>query len=157
MQIFQSMNRLEKTSLLICIYIFFFISCTNSTGLEPVSGVEGTLTFYGEWDPEIQAAAMIALDGLDLENPAAHLVTYSNLIETGVTEADFFIQLLPGTYYLATVGITVDPGFFVAKLDSFLTADEIPLKIIDSDLRNLTTPFTVNYQTITQVDRGIIF
>lgn len=142
------------SSFLFCIV---FVSCNNTTGLEPVSGVGGKLSFSGNWDAEIQAAAMIALDDLDLENPASLLVTYSNLIVPGTTEAEFFIQLLPGTYYLATVGITIDPGFFATKLDSILDTDEIPLKIIDNDLRNLTTPINIYSQEITEENRVITF
>ena len=76
--------------------------------------------FSRYWQDDIQAAAIIALDELDLENPAANLVTYSNLIDPGTNEAEYFIQLLPGQYYLAAVGITVDPGLFAVKIDSFL-------------------------------------
>jgi len=148
---------MRNTLLSILLISIISISCDSSTGLEPVSGVGGELTFTGDWDSEIQAAAMIALDDLDLENPASQLVTYSNLIDPGTTESEFFIQLLPGTYYLATVGITVDPGFFATKLDSILGSEEIPLKIIDNDLRNLTTPININSKEITTENRGITF
>ena len=109
------------------------------------------------WQDNIQAAAIIALDKLDLENPATNLITYSNLIDPGTNEAEYFIQLLPGQYYLAAVGITVDPGLFAVKIDSFLSAETIPIFIIDNDLRNLTTPVNINYQEITNVDREIVF
>ncbi|MFC1785250.1 hypothetical protein ACFL0J_06480 [Candidatus Neomarinimicrobiota bacterium] len=126
-------------------------------GLEPVSGVEGNLTFNGSWKSDIQAAAVIALDDLDLDNPASHLITYSNLIDPGTNTAEYFIQLAPGQYYLATVGVTVDPGFFAAKLDSFINAETIPLEIIDNDLRNLTTPINIDSQEITKEDREVVF
>lgn len=148
---------MRNTLLSICLISIISISCDSGTGLEPVSGVEGELTFTGTWDPEIQAAAMIALDDLDIDNPASQLVTYSNLIDPGTTKAEFFIQLLPGTYYLATVGVTVDPGFFATKLDSILVSDEIPLKIIDNDLRNLTIPINIYSQEVTTQNRGITF
>lgn len=146
-----------RSKIIFLLFVILIVSCDDSTGLEPVSGVEGVLTFYGTWDHDIQAAAMIALDDLDLNDPAANLITYSNIIDPGTSEAEYFIQLLPGRYYLVPVGINVDPGFFAAKIDSFLTADEIPLEIIDKDLRNNATPIEVVYQTITQVDRSIIF
>jgi len=126
-------------------------------GLEPVSGIEGKITFNGNWQDNIKAAAIIALDELDLENPAANLITYSNLIDPGTNEGEYFIQLLPGQYYLAAVGITVDPGLFAVKIDSFLSAETIPIVIIDNDLRNLTTPINVKSQEITIVDREIVF
>ena len=144
-------------SILLIISSLLIVTCEIPVGLEPVSGVEGKLTFNGTWQADIQAAAIIALDELDLENPAANLVTYSNLIDPGTNEAEYFIQLLPGQYYLAAVGITVDPGLFAVKIDSFLNAEAIPIVIIDNDLRNLTTPVNVKYQEIITVDREIVF
>jgi len=143
--------------LIIFSFSILIVSCDNIVGLEPVSGVEGTITFYGNWQSDIKKAAIIALDELDLGNPAVNLITYSNLIDPGANEADYFIQLLPGQYYLAAVGITVDPGLFAAKIDSFLSAEIIPIIIIDNDLRNLTTPINVKSQEITIVDREITF
>lgn len=148
---------MRKLSFFIFSSILLVISCNDTVGLEPVSGVEGHLTFSGNWNPDIQAAAIIALDDIELENPASHLIAYSNLIDPGTQEAEYFIQLLPGDYYLATVGITVDPGLFAVKLDSFLTSEIIPLKIIDNDLRNLTTPVKIEEREITHADRSIVF
>ncbi len=85
------------------------------------------------------------------------MITYSNLIDPGADQAEYFIQLLPGQYYLAAVGITVDPGFFAAKIDSFLSAETIPIVIIDNDLRNLTTPINIKSQEVIVVDREIVF
>ncbi len=133
------------------------MACDTSIGLEPVSGVEGKITFHGTWDENIKASAIIALDQLDLENPAVNLITYSNLIEPGSSSGEYFIQLLPGKYYLAAVGITVDPGFFAVKIDSFLLAPTIPILLIDNDLRNLITPINIASKEITVVDREINF
>ena len=143
--------------ILLIVCSLLLITCEIPVGLEPVSGVEGKITFHGNWQDDIKAAAIIALDELDLDNPAANLVTYSNLIDPGTNEAEYFIQLLPGQYYLAAVGITVDPGLFAVKLDSFLSAETIPIIIIDNDLRNLTTPINIKSQEITVVDREIVF
>ncbi len=147
--------RFTTTVLIICSILL--VTCELPLGLEPVSGVEGKITFHGSWQNDIKAAAIIALDDLDLENPAANLVTYSNIIDPGTSEAEYFIQLLPGKYYLAAVGITVDPGLFAVKLDSFLSAETIPIVIIDNDLRNLTTPINIKFQEITVVNREIVF
>jgi len=144
-------------SILIIISSILFITCEIPVGLEPVSGVEGEITFNGNWQDDIKAAAIIALDELDLDNPAGNLITYSNLIDPGTNEAEYFIQLLPGQYYLAAVGITVDPGLFAVKIDSFISADTIPIIIIDNDLRNLTTPINIKFQEIAVVDREIVF
>ena len=126
-------------------------------GLEPVSGVEGKITFHGDWQDDIKKATIIALDSLDFNNLASNLVTYSNLIDPGTNEAEYFIQLLPGQYYLAAVGITVDPGIFAVKIDSFLSAETIPIVPIDNDLRNLANQVIIKYQEITVVDREIVF
>jgi hypothetical protein len=144
-------------SILLIICSLLFVTCEIPVGLEPVSGVEGKITFNGQWQDDIKAAAIIALDKLDLENPAANLVTYSNLVDSGTNEAVYFIQLLPGQYYLAAVGITVDPGYFAVKIDSFLSAETIPIVIIDNDLRNLTTPINVKFQEIAVINREIVF
>ncbi|MCJ7801314.1 MAG: hypothetical protein MUP82_03030 [Candidatus Marinimicrobia bacterium] len=144
-------------SILLIVCSLLLITCEIPVGLEPVSGVDGKITFHGNWQDDIKAAAIIALDELDLENPAANLVTYSNLIDPGTNEAEYFIQLLPGQYYLAAVGITVDPGLFAVKIDSFLSAETIPIIIIDNDLRNLTTRINIKSQEITVVDREIVF
>lgn len=147
--------RLVFILLIICSLLF--ITCEIPVGLESVSGVEGTITFHGEWQDEIKAAAIIALDSLDFNNFASYLVTYSNLIDPGTNEAEYFIQLLPGQYHLAAVGITVDPGFFAVKIDSFLTAETIPIVPIDNDLLNLANKINIKYQEITVVDREIVF
>ncbi len=144
-------------AILLIICNLLFVTCEIPVGLEPVSGVEGKITFNGQWQDDIKAAAIIALDKLDLENPATNLVTYSNLVDSGTNEAEYFIQLLPGQYYLAAVGITVDPGYFAVKIDSFLSAETIPIVIIDNDLRNLTTLVTIKSQEITVINREIVF
>lgn len=144
-------------SILTIICSILIISCKVPVGLESVSGVEGNIIFNGIWQDDIKAATIIALDELDLENPATNLITYSNLFDPGTNEGEFFIQLLPGQYYLAAVGITVDPGLFAVNIDSFLTAETIPIVIIDNDLRNLTTPINVKSQEITEVNREIVF
>lgn len=148
---------MRLVSILLIICSLLFVTCEVPVGLEPVSGVEGKITFNGDWQDEIKAAAIIALDEIDLENPAANLITYSNLIDPGTDEAEYFIQLLPGQYYLVAVGITVDPGFFAVKIDSFLSAETIPIIIIDNDLRNLTTPINIKSQEIAIVNREIVF
>ncbi|MEE8341700.1 MAG: hypothetical protein V3R52_06355 [Candidatus Neomarinimicrobiota bacterium] len=144
-------------SILLFICSQLFVTCEQPVGLDPVSGAEGKITFHGIWQNDIRAAAIIVLDEIELENPASNLITYSNLIEPGTNETEYFIQLMPGRYYFAAVGITVDPGFFAVKIDSFLTAETIPIIIIDNDLRNLTTPVNIKSQEITIVNRDIVF
>lgn len=147
--------RIISILLIICSLILF--SCETSVGLEPVSGVEGIIIFHGNCPDEMKAVTIIALDSLNLDKPGDNLVTYSNLIDPGTGEAEYFIQLLPDLYYLAAVGITVDPGFFAVKIDSFLSAETIPIKLIDNDLQILKTPINIKYQEITVVNREIVF
>ena len=146
-----------RLKLIILLISFLAVSCNSTIGLEPVSGVEGKITITGNWQNDIKAAAIIALDDIDLENPAANLVTYSNLIDPGTELTEYFIQLLPGRYYLAAVGITVDPGLFAVKIDSFLALENIPIVLIDNDARNLTTPVNVKYQEVSIANRSIAF
>jgi len=56
-------------AILLIICNLLFVTCEIPVGLEPVSGVEGKITFNGQWQDDIKAAAIIALDKLDLENP----------------------------------------------------------------------------------------
>jgi len=51
----------------------------------------------------------------------------------------------------------VDPGYFAVKIDSFLSAETIPIVIIDNDLRNLTTPVNIKSQEIAVINREIVF
>ena len=145
---------------ILCLFLtsgLLIISCTLPEGLKPVSGVEGDLTFEGTWPDSIKAASLIALDDLDLDNPGNHLISYSDPIMPGDTLAHFFIQLKPGSYYLATVGLTVEPVIFAAKLDSFKTAQKLPIVIIENDLIAIVTPVRVKYEEITIINRKIIF
>ncbi len=144
-------------SILLIICSLLFVVCEIPVGLEPVSGVEGKITFYGDWPEDIKAVAIIALDEFDIENPAANLVTYSSMIDSGMVKSEYFIQLLPDQYFLVVVGITVEPGFFAVKIDSFLSAETIPIKIIDNDLQVMKTQINIKYQEITVVNREIVF
>ena len=126
-------------------------------GLEQVSGVEGKVTFTGTWPDSIQAAALIVLDELDLENPANHLLSYSDPVSPGATEAEYFIQLKPGIYYIAALGITIEPSLFVTKIDSFLAAPESPIIMIDKDLQTLSSPVIITEKEILTINREVIF
>ena len=53
---------MRLVSILLTICSILFVTCEMPVGLEPVSGVEGKITFNGNWQNEIKAAAIIALD-----------------------------------------------------------------------------------------------
>ncbi|NQT97256.1 MAG: hypothetical protein HQ562_05905 [Candidatus Marinimicrobia bacterium] len=108
--------------------IILLAACTLPTGLEPVSGVEGYLqvadsTFYSG---DIKAIALIVLDRLDLDHLADHFVTYGDPIlpcESNIPCDSlnyFFIQLPPGGYLLAPVGLLIPPEKLITDLDSIL-------------------------------------
>ncbi len=108
--------------------IIVLAACTLPTGLEPVSGVEGYLTVPSSTflSGEITAVALIVLDRLDLENLADHFITYSDPIlpcESNIACDSlnyFFIQLPPGGYLLAPVGLLIPPEKLITDLDSIL-------------------------------------
>ena len=95
------------------------LHCSPPTGLKPVSGVEGTLKFQGTWTDSIQGAALVALDQIptDLSTVADHLINYSTPALQNTDSSDYFIQLDPGTYFLITLGLTIDPAVFAANLE----------------------------------------
>lgn len=147
---------LRLISILLFICSLLFITCEIPVGLEPVSGIEGKITFKGNWPDDIKAVTIIALDSLVLDKLGEYFVTYSNPIDSGAVESEYFIQLLPDKYNLAVIGITIKPSIFAVKIDSFLSAEAIPIIVIDN-IRELATRINVNYQEITKVDREIVF
>ena len=148
---------MHRTTILLIICTLFYVSCKIPVGLEPVTGVEGKITFSGNWPEDIKAVTIIALDSLVLDKIGDYFVTYSSPIDSGAVESEYFIQLLPDQYYLAVVGITIKPSIFAVKIDSFLSAETIPIKLIDNDLQKLKTIINVKYQEVEIVNREIVF
>ncbi|MFQ6613777.1 MAG: hypothetical protein ACE5D1_02940 [Fidelibacterota bacterium] len=103
------------------------IACSLDPGLTPVSGVEGVLSISDAWPDSIEAVVLAVLSEPSAENLSEVLVSYSDPLNQGETLQDYFIQLPPGAYILAPVGVTVDPGFLIANLDSILAAPHLPL------------------------------
>ncbi len=104
-----------------------FISCDPSTGLEPVTGVEGRVIVADDWPDDIHGIVVAAFTEIDLENPIQFLVDFSGVLEPSQDTLSYFIQLYPGSFVLAPVGILIDPAFLIANLDSITASDSIPL------------------------------
>ena len=134
------------------------LACNTPVGLEPVSGVEGTLITIGEWPDSLQGIVIAALDSLDLEAPARYLIDYSEVLTPPQDTLNFFIQLYHGAFVLVPIGITIDPAFFVANLDSILQAPSLPLvPLVDSANPLLTIRSVgIGEQSVTIVDQPII-
>ncbi len=107
--------------------IVTLIGCSYEPGLGPVSGVEGQLEISGVWPDTLEAVVLVIVNRLDPEALQDVLVSYSDPLIHGDMHQDFFIQLQPGAYSLVPVGVTIDPGFLIANLDSILAAPHLPL------------------------------
>lgn len=125
-------------------------------GLEPISGIEGQLRFRGTWPDSIQAGALIVLDGLDPVNFAAHFVSYGDPVLPGDSLSYYFFQLPPGFYFLAAVGLTMDPVAFFMDLDSILAAPHLPLVVLEKDPPPEGS-VRVREREVTAVDQQVIF
>lgn len=121
------------------------VSCSLPTGLEPVSGIEGVLkvdtsVFAGG---DVKAVALVVVDRLDIENLADHFIAYSEPITPCADAAncdslfDFFIQLKPGGYLAAPVGLLIPPEEFIVSIDSILSAPELPLKLPGENINEI--------------------
>ncbi len=131
-------------------------TCSIPTGFKPISGVEGMLTFPNPWPDHIHAAALVVLEDLELEELSNNLITYSDPVEAGTDSAYYFMQLIPGRYHITAVGLTVSPVLFAANIDSFLTAPQVPLVILD-DLQTIANPIVIQSEKIRIYDRQVFF
>lgn len=144
---------------LLIVAVLVITACEMPSGLEPVAGVEGTLTFNGAWPDSVKGAALVALSSFpgDVSQAANLLVNYSTPASSGTDSIEYFIQLLPGTYYFLTLGLTIEPAVFATKLDSFQTSGNLPVVLLDTDLATISQPVTILPQTIHPLDRTVWF
>jgi hypothetical protein len=131
-------------------------SCSIPTGLKPISGIEGLLTFPDPWPDHIHAVALVVLESFELEKISNNLITYSDPVETGTDSAFYFVQLIPGQYHITAVGLMVPPALFAAKLDSFLKAPQVPLVVLD-DLQTIASLIVIQPEKIRLFDRKVTF
>jgi hypothetical protein len=150
--------RLADGLLIACTAVILAVSCSPEDSLGPVAGVEGVLQVSGEWPDSIQAAALIVLDDVVLEDAADHLITFSDPLMQGDTLGSYFIQLRPGElYYLVAAGLTVEPALFLANMDAYTAAGTMPIVILDDDLTAIATPILIREKEVVQVNRTISF
>lgn len=133
------MNRLpdirpKSIFLILMLLPVFFLSCDTYATLEPVSGAEGILITQGEWPDSIKGIVVAAFTEINMETPAEYLVNYSSVLTADNDTLHYFIQLYPGSFVLAPVGISMDPAFVVANFDSILHTEPLPLfPLVDPD------------------------
>lgn len=108
-------------------------SCEDPDSLTPPSGIEGKITYTGIWPDSIKAATLIILTGLDTTRLADDLVTYSSPDLPSTENSEYFFQLEPGYYFIAGVGLTIDPVLFFANFDSLIAAESLPLVMLNKE------------------------
>ncbi|MFC1550518.1 hypothetical protein ACFL46_04425 [Candidatus Neomarinimicrobiota bacterium] len=143
--------------ILVVFLLIISFSCEIPEGLSSVSGVEGVIQFTGEWPGELEAVALLALDELEFDDLADHLITYSAPISKNTSDdIYYFLQLNPGRYFLSTIGLTVKPSLLAANLDSFLQAPDVPIIILD-DLQTISRAVFIQSGSIEIINRQVNF
>ncbi len=137
--------------------VIMAVSCSLKDGLGPVAGVEGELQVSGEWPDSIKAVALLVLDDVVLDDAVDHLVSFSDPLMPGDTLGSYFVQLRPGLYYLVAAGLTVEPALFLANMETYTAAGDIPIVILDEDLSAIATPVFIRKNEVVQVNRTISF
>ena len=154
------MNRLlniapKSVFLSLMLLLVFLLSCDAYETLEPVSGAEGILTTHGEWPDSIKGIVVVALTEINMETPVEYLVNYSSVLTADNDTLHYFIQLYPGSFVLAPVGITMDPAFVFTNFDSILLTEPLPLfPLVDPDpVKAMETlrPLGLGYQSVREV------
>ena len=131
-------------------------SCDPPESLEPVSGIEGKLFIEGEWPDSIQATALIVLNSLDPGNLAAGLVSYSTPMLSPSKKSEYFFQLEPGFYFVAGVGLTMDPVLFFANFDSITASGNLPIVQLEKS-PSLLSIIDLGNQQVLEIDHTITF
>lgn len=108
-------------------------SCEEPESLKPPSGIEGKITYTGTWPDSIKAVALIVLKGLDETRLAELLVGYTSPELPPKNQSEYFIQLNPGYYFIAGVGLTIDPVLFFSNYDSIVNSGNLPIVLLDKE------------------------
>jgi len=124
------MEKINKSFIILLLLVLICFNCER--GLEPVEGIQGTVSFPVDsasgaviWPDNLQGAFVIIAEFQyplydSIDSLFAHLVTYSDPLDTSEKEQDYFIQLKPGYYLGGVVGVTLS----VTKL-LFLPLDSL--------------------------------
>lgn len=123
---------------IICLGMFltFWLGCSMPEGLVPVSGVEGTLIFQGEWPDSVHGAAVIALERdvmSDWDHPEQYLISYSDPVVSEDTLMNYFIQLNPGIYCIVVVGLLEEVSYFISNIKSLQDTTSLPIMFPQND------------------------
>jgi len=112
---------MEKINKSFIILLFLGLICfTCEKGLEPVEGIQGVVSFPVDsltgamiWPgPDSLQGAFVIIAEFQfplydsIDSLFAHLVAYSDPLDTLEKEQDYFIQLKPGYYLGGVVGVT---------------------------------------------------
>ena len=149
------MKLICKLITIISVLVFIW-SCETPESLEPVSGIEGKLFVEGEWPDSIKATALIVLNSLDPGNLAAGIVTYSTPMLSPSKKSDYFFQLEPGFYFVAGVGLTMDPVLFFANFDSITASGNLPIVLLEKS-PPLLKIIDLGNQQVMEIDHTITF
>ena len=149
------MKLICKLITIISVLVFIW-SCETPESLEPVSGIEGKLFVEGEWPDSIKATALIVLNSLDPGNLAAGIVTYSTPMLSPSKKSDYFFQLEPGFYFVAGVGLTMDPVLFFANFDSITASGNLPIVQLEKS-PPLLKIIDLGNQQVMEIDHTITF
>jgi hypothetical protein len=110
------MEKINKSFIILLLLVLICFTCEK--GLEPVEGIQGTVIFPVDsisgaliWPDSLQGAFVIIAEFQyplynSIDSLFAHLVTYSDPLDTLEKEQDYFIQLKPGYYLGGVVGVT---------------------------------------------------
>jgi len=156
-------KRILFISITIATLLVFLNNCETPEGLEDVSGVEGTITFNGNWPNGITATAPVVFD----ESFGTLIALGDPVLKdtTDFSEHSYFIQLFPGDYCLITLGLSgIDPAYFAANLETYMedanNGGILPLEFLENPLDTLDSnweTFTVEDKEITPFEKEVYF
>ena len=113
------MEKINKSFIILLLLVLICFTCEK--GLEPVEGIQGVVSFPVDsltgaiiWPgPDSLHGAFVIIAEFQyplynsIDSLFAHLVTYSDPLDTSEKEQDYFIQLKPGYYLGGVVGVTL--------------------------------------------------
>lgn len=111
------MGKINKSFIILLFLVLICFTCEK--GLEPVEGIQGTVSFPVDsasdaviWPDSLRGAFVIIAEFQfplydSIDSLFAHLVTYSDPLDTLEKEQGYFIQLKPGYYLGGVVAVTL--------------------------------------------------